>query len=89
MGSRTNVGKRLRVAAWNTARRPISAQLDHLAHLSPDVAVLPEFGKSPMAAPDGVPSFVALGPSGKLGLAIATWGAGERPSQTYHRSQGS
>lgn len=73
--SRTNGVKRLRVAAWNTARRPIAAQLDHLTHLSPDVAVLPEFGNVPMAAPDGVSSFVALGSSGKLGLGIATWGA--------------
>ncbi|HKE74856.1 MAG TPA: hypothetical protein VKB57_14640 [Acidimicrobiales bacterium] len=57
------------MAAWNTARREPGAQLDHLAHLSPDVAVLPELAKVPMVAP-ARGSFVDFGAPGAPGVGV-------------------
>jgi hypothetical protein len=64
---------RLRVATWNTGRHSPAAKLDHLAHLSPDVAVLPEFDRLPMTRPDGLSSFVELGQPGEFGIGAAGW----------------
>ena len=71
---RACTGQRLRIAVWNTARRAPTGQLDHLAHLSPDVAVLPELGHVPIGRPDGLSSFVEFGPERRVGMGVASWG---------------
>lgn len=68
------MGHRLRLAAWNTARHSPGIKLDHLAHLSPDVAVLPELAWLPMAAPaDADATFVDFGAPGELGIGVVAW----------------
>ncbi len=64
----------MRVVAWNVKRNgpDLLDRLDNLAP-GPDVAVLPEFGRCPINAPQGR-SLVGFGTAGRYGLAVAGWG---------------
>jgi hypothetical protein len=64
----------MQMVTWNAAHRGAAAS-EFLAELKPDVAVLPEWGRLPMTAPDTATSFVEFGKTGEIGLAVAAWGA--------------
>lgn len=60
----------MRIVSWNTRANSVG---DHLVGLRPDVAVLPEWGKLPLATPKDSSSSAQFGEVGKRGLGVAAW----------------
>ncbi len=62
----------MRIVGWNTRQGGGHTKYEHLGELSPDVAVLPEYGDLPCGPPPGVTDgrFLDFGTAGERGIGV-------------------